>query len=104
MVPFRFFLPAAAFVATTVQGQEPRAVATAEPALGGVVRDVAGLPVPEVEVGIIRGERLQQFVITPSVVRQRTASLMDGTSLPAADFSLLTFFNSFLVIHAFPLS
>ncbi len=64
MVPFRFFLPAAAFVATTVQGQEPRAVATAEPALGGVVRDVAGLPVPEVEVGIIRGERLQQFVIT----------------------------------------
>lgn len=64
MVPARFFLPAAALVATTLQGQEPRTAAVTDPTVSGVIRDVAGLPVPEVEVGIIRGERLQQFVIT----------------------------------------
>src|SRR5687768_8003142 len=64
MVPARFFLPAAALVATTLRGQTPVAAAVAEPTVGGVVRDVGGLPVSDVEVGIIRGERLQQFVIT----------------------------------------
>jgi len=66
MVPARFFLPVAALVATTLQGQEPRTVAVTEPTVSGVIRDVAGLPVADVEVGIIRGERLQQFVITAS--------------------------------------
>lgn len=64
MVPARFFLPAAALVATTLEGQEPRAVAASDPTVSGVVRDAAGVPIPEVEVGIIRGERLQQFVVT----------------------------------------
>jgi hypothetical protein len=64
MVRARFFLPAAALVATTLEGQEPRAAAASEPAVSGVVRDAAGSPIPQVEVGIIRGERLQQFVVT----------------------------------------
>ena len=64
MVPARFFLAAAALVATTLRAQEPRTVAAAEPMVSGVIKDIAGLPVSEVEVGIIRGERLQQFVIT----------------------------------------
>jgi hypothetical protein len=64
MVPARFFLPAAALVATTFEGQEPRVVAVTEPTVSGVVRDVGGLALPNVEVGIIKGERLQQFVLT----------------------------------------
>lgn len=66
MVPARFFLPAAALVGTVLQGQEPRLAAVTDPTVSGVIKDVAGLPVSEVEVGIIRGERLQQFVITAS--------------------------------------
>jgi len=64
MVPARFFLPAAALLATTFEGQEPRAVAVTGPTVSGVVRDVGGLALPNVEVGVIKGERLQQFVIT----------------------------------------
>jgi hypothetical protein len=64
MVPARFFLPAAALVATPFQGQEPQAVVVTSPVVSGVVREVGGLPVPNVEVGIIKGERLQQFAIT----------------------------------------
>jgi hypothetical protein len=65
MVPARFFLPAAAaLVATTLQGQVPGTTAVADPTVSGVIRDVAGLPVSDVEIGIIRGERLQQFVFT----------------------------------------
>jgi hypothetical protein len=64
MVRTWFFLPAAALVAITLEGQERRAVAATDPVVSGVVRDVGGLAVPDVEVGIIRGERLQQFVIT----------------------------------------
>ena len=66
MVPAKLFLPAATLVATALQGQEPRTAAVTDPTVSGVIRDVAGLPVAEVEVGIIRGERLQQFVITAS--------------------------------------
>jgi hypothetical protein len=66
MVPARFFLPAAALVVTTLEGQEPGAVAVTEPTVSGIVRDVGGAPVSQVEVGIIKGERLQQFVITAS--------------------------------------
>lgn len=64
MVPVRFILPAAALAATALRGQEPRIAAATEPAVGGIIKDVAGLPVSDVEVGIIRGDRLQQFVIT----------------------------------------
>lgn len=58
------FLPAALLVAVTLQGQEVRAIATTDPVVSGVVRDLGGVPISDVEVGIIRGERLQQFVIT----------------------------------------
>jgi hypothetical protein len=64
MVAARIFFPAAALAATTLQGQEPRAAEVTNPTIAGVVRDVAGLPVSDVEVGVVRGERLQQFVIT----------------------------------------
>jgi hypothetical protein len=64
MVRARFFLPAVALVATTLEGQELPAVTSSDPAVSGVVRDVAGTPVSQVEVGVIRGDRLQQFVVT----------------------------------------
>ena len=65
MVPVRFVLPViAALVAASVHGQEPRTAAVADLTLSGVIKDVAGLPISDVEVGIIRGEQLQQFVIT----------------------------------------
>jgi len=64
MVSARSFLPAAALVATTLHGQELRTAAATEPTVSGIIKDVGGLPVSDVEVGIIRGERLQQFVIT----------------------------------------
>jgi len=81
MVRARFFLPAAALVATTLKGQEPRTVAVAEPALSGVVRDVGGQPLPNVEVGIVKGERLQQFVLFAFVVLVTECS--SSTSTPA---------------------
>ena len=55
MVPVRFFLPAVALVATTLDGQEPRSPAVNDPTVSGIVRDVAGAPLSQVEVGIIRG-------------------------------------------------
>ncbi|MBE3076283.1 MAG: carboxypeptidase regulatory-like domain-containing protein, partial [Actinobacteria bacterium] len=64
MVSVRSFLPAAVLVATTLQGQALRTAVVTEPTVSGVIKDVGGLPVSDVEVGIIRGERLQQFVIT----------------------------------------
>jgi hypothetical protein len=63
MVAARIFFPAMALVATTLQGQGSPAAVT-QPAIAGVVRDVAGVPVSDVEVGVIKGNRLQQFVIT----------------------------------------
>jgi hypothetical protein len=63
MVPARFFL-AIALVATGVRAQEPLTASLNEPTLSGVVRDAGGNPVPDVEVGIIMGDRLRQFVIT----------------------------------------
>jgi len=59
----RSFLPAAALFATTLSGQDKPATVS-EPTISGVIKDVAGLPIPEVEVGIIKGQRLQQFFIT----------------------------------------
>src|SRR4026207_1387980 len=64
MVRARFFLPVAALVASSLEGQERRAVAPNEPAVSGIIRDIAGAPISQVEVGVIRGERLQQFVVT----------------------------------------
>lgn len=63
MVAARIFFPATALVAMSLQGQAPPAAFT-QPAIAGVVRDVAGVPVSDVEVGVIKGDRLQQFVIT----------------------------------------
>lgn len=64
MVAARILVPAAAFIAATLQGQQVSTIAVDEPTVSGIVRDVAGAPVSEVEVGVIRGDRLQQFVIT----------------------------------------
>jgi hypothetical protein len=60
MISARFCVPLLA-LATTVQGQT---AILAEPTISGVVRDAAGLPVSDVEVGILQGQRLQQFFIT----------------------------------------
>ena len=64
MVPARFFLSAAALVATTLEAQESRTARGAEPTVAGVVRDVGGIPISDAEVGIVSGERLQPFAIT----------------------------------------
>lgn len=64
MVAARFFFPAVALVAATLHGQEARTVASSDLLVSGIVKDAAGAPIPDVEVGIIRGQRLQQFVTT----------------------------------------
>lgn len=64
MVTAKTFIPAALIVAATLHAQEVRVVATADPIVSGIIRDASGVPVSDVEVGIIRGERLQQFFIT----------------------------------------
>ena len=64
MVPARFFLPAAALVATSLQAQDARTARGAEPTVAGVVRDDRGAPISDVEVGIVSGGRLQPFVTT----------------------------------------
>jgi hypothetical protein len=50
--------------ATTLSAQEVKVTGSSGPTVSGVVKDLAGAPVADVEVGIIRGERLQQFVTT----------------------------------------
>lgn len=64
MVAARIFFPAMALVAPTLQGQAPPVGEGSQPAIAGVVRDVAGVPVSDVEVAVMKGTRLQQFVIT----------------------------------------
>jgi len=64
MFPVKFVIPTIALIAASVQGQEPAQTAAAEPAIAGVVKDAAGAPLPDVEVGVVHGERLQQFVTT----------------------------------------
>src|SRR4051812_45499120 len=56
------FLVAAFVVATTARAQ---AVVTAAsgPAVSGVVRDSSGTPIADAEVAVLRGNRLQQFMI-----------------------------------------
>src|SRR5437762_12048807 len=63
MVLKRFLLPVA-LVTTGLQGQQAHPAEVIEPTIAGVIRDVAGSPISDVEVGIIKGERLQQFIIT----------------------------------------
>jgi hypothetical protein len=52
---------AAMLFATTLHGQAVLS-ANAGPTVSGIVRDDDGAPLPDVEVGVFRGERLQQFV------------------------------------------
>jgi len=64
LVAARLFFPAVALIASALSGQEARTVAAADPQVSGIVKDAAGVPIPDAEVGIIRGERLQQFFTT----------------------------------------
>jgi hypothetical protein len=64
MVPGRLILPAAALFAAGLSAQEARPASGTNPTVSGVVKDAVGTPIPEVEVGVVTGERLQQFVIT----------------------------------------
>ena len=64
MVAARLLVPVAALVAATMHAQEVRTVAVADLTVSGIIKDASGAPVSEVEVGIVQGERLQQFVIT----------------------------------------
>ena len=64
MVPARLILPAAALFAAGLSAQEARPIASTDPVVSGIVKDAVGAPIPEVEVGVVAGERLQQFVIT----------------------------------------
>jgi len=64
MVPARFFLPAAALVATTLQAQDARTVRSPDPTVAGVVRDEGGTPISDAEVGIVSGGHLQLSVTT----------------------------------------
>ena len=68
MLPARFLLAGILarilIVVTALQGQQSRPTAVTAPTVSGLIKDIAGQPVSDVEVGIIRGEQLQQFVIT----------------------------------------
>lgn len=64
MTALRFLVPALALVAGSLEAQEVRRVAIADPVVSGIIRDAGGVPIPDAEVGIVRGERLQQFVTT----------------------------------------
>ncbi|HJQ11822.1 MAG TPA: carboxypeptidase-like regulatory domain-containing protein [Gemmatimonadaceae bacterium] len=56
---------AALLAAATAGAQQTVAVAN-DPAIGGIVRDSAGKPIPEAEVAIIRNGRMLQFIVTGS--------------------------------------
>jgi hypothetical protein len=60
----RYLGLAVVLFATTLSAQEAKVLGGSGPTVSGVVRDAAGAPVADVEVGVIRGERLQQFVTT----------------------------------------
>jgi hypothetical protein len=64
MVSARLTFPVVALFAASLQAQEARTVANGDPTISGIIKDAEGAPVSEVEVGIVAGERLQQFVIT----------------------------------------
>jgi hypothetical protein len=62
-VTIRFVLAAAIVSIARAQAQTP-AAASKDPQIAGVVREPNGTTISDVEVGIIQGERLQQFVYT----------------------------------------
>lgn len=64
MVAARYLVAAVALCAATIDGQVLSTSPAAGPAVSGTVKDAGGVPIPDVEVGVIRGERLQQFVTT----------------------------------------
>lgn len=64
MVNAKVSIPAALMVAVALNAQEVRTIATTDPVVSGIVRDLSGVPISDVEVGVFRGDRLQQFVIT----------------------------------------
>ena len=64
MAGARVLVLASALAATTLHGQEIQLLGSTGPAISGVIRDLAGAPISDVEVGVIRGGRLQQFVST----------------------------------------
>ena len=57
------FLVASLLVATTARAQSV-ASGSNDPAIGGIVRDSSGTPIADAEVAVMRGNRLQQFMIT----------------------------------------
>jgi hypothetical protein len=71
MAGTRYLGLAVVLFATTLQAQEVRMAGSTAPTVSGVVKDLGGVPVGDVEIGVIRGERLQQFV----------TSAADGTFL-----------------------
>ena len=64
VTPARFLPPVVVLLATTLHAQESRPATVTEPTISGVVKDVGGFPISDVEVGIVKGERLQQFFTT----------------------------------------
>lgn len=64
MVHARLLIPAAALVTASVQGQQAHPAGIIDPTIAGVIRDDGGSPVSDVEVGIVSGNRLQQFIFT----------------------------------------
>jgi hypothetical protein len=66
MARIRFFLPALVLLAATGLKAQQTAPASAGPKIAGIVKDAVGAPVPDVEVGVLKDNRLQQFVNTAS--------------------------------------
>lgn len=78
MMPARASLVAAFLAATMpIQGQQSRTPA-AVPTVAGVVRDVSGLPVSDVEVGVFRDNHLQQFVVTDATGKFLLSGMSEG--------------------------
>jgi Carboxypeptidase regulatory-like domain/TonB-dependent Receptor Plug Domain len=78
MMPARAYL-VAAFLAAAIplHGQQSSARSPV-PTVAGVVRDVSGLPVPDVEVGVFRDNHLQQFVLTDAAGKFLLSGMGDG--------------------------
>ncbi|HEU4748086.1 MAG TPA: carboxypeptidase regulatory-like domain-containing protein [Gemmatimonadaceae bacterium] len=64
MVGPRLLVLASALATTTLHGQEVLFPGSSGPAVSGIIRDLAGAPIADVEVGVVRGGRLHQFVST----------------------------------------
>lgn len=66
MSQIRFLIPALVLLTASGLEAQQTATATAGPKIAGIVKDATGAPVPDVEVGVLRDNRLQQFVNTGS--------------------------------------